>query len=97
MSILPTLASGQAQTGMIPGHAATLCMVSIQMESGVKHRPTVTPNGHTERDNPLRALAGGRYCEQATSRMPQRTGLPKKPMPQGKLGDMLTWARDIGG
>ena len=71
-------------------------MVSTQKESGVQYHPTVTQNGHTERDNLLVALAGGQHGEEGTTHTPKQAGLPKKPTPQGKLEDTLTWARDTG-
>jgi hypothetical protein len=46
-------------------------MTSTRMRPGVKHRSTVTQNGHTERGNPPTALGGGRSTQQATSRKPQ--------------------------
>jgi hypothetical protein len=64
MENLPTLAIRQAQKGLVPGYAANSCVVCTRMESGVKHQPKVTPNGHTERGNPSRALSAMR--EQAT-------------------------------
>ena len=40
------------------GHVVMRNVVSTRIERrGVKYRPTTTPNGHSERDNPLLALA----------------------------------------
>ena len=53
------MAERQAQTGTVSGQVAQRYMVFTQMRPGVKHHPTVTENGPTERDNPLAALVRG--------------------------------------
>jgi hypothetical protein len=55
----------------------------------LRERKTESRNGKTLKC----VLVGGRYDEQGTTRIPLRGGLPKKPMPLGKPGDMLTSAR----
>jgi hypothetical protein len=59
METLPNRLTGRPKMGLVSDHAAHSCMVFIRMRPGVKHHPTVTQNGHTERDNPLVTLAGG--------------------------------------
>ena len=71
-------------------------MTPTQMRPGVKHRPTVTPNGHTEQGNPLAALGGGRYTEQVTSRKPQVGEIAQEAKAWGNAQDTLTWARTMG-
>lgn len=66
------------------------------MRPGVKHHPKVTQNEHTEQGNLLAALDGGRYIEQATSRMPPGKKIVQEANASSNFGDMQTWARTIG-
>jgi hypothetical protein len=51
----------------------------LRRRPGVKHRPTVTQNGHSERSNSAVALR--QKPEQGTTRKRCREGWPKKRMP----------------
>ena len=51
----------------------------LRRRPGVKHRPKVTTNGHSERSNPTVALR--RKLEQGTTRKRCREGWPKKQKP----------------
>ena len=64
-------ADRQAQTGTRPGRVVHWDTASIPMVSGVKYRPKVTENGHSEREN-LRWLSARLGAEQATR--PQAAG-----------------------
>ena len=66
--------------GMDPGLARSRAQGCTQMGPGVKHRPKVTQNGHTEQGNPSRALSGDAgEGDQAACR--DGVGCPKKLMP----------------
>ena len=60
---------GRVQKNTVSGHVVNLNVVSTQKEPGVKYRPTVTENGHTERSNSPDALG---LSEQAAK--PQAKG-----------------------
>ena len=66
---LPEADMGWPQMGMVPGLACQLAQDCTRMEPGVKHRPNVTQNGHTERGNPSRALSV-LYGSRRPGRMP---------------------------
>jgi len=71
-------------------------MAFTHTRPGVKHHPTVTQNEHTEQGNLLMALDGGRYIEQATSRMPPGEKIAQEANASNNSEDTLTWARTIG-
>ena len=72
------------------GHIVTGYVVSTGGEGhGVKYRPKVTENGHTERGNPPSALSGKAGAgNQAVSL--GGVGCPKKPTPHCNGEDMQT-------
>jgi hypothetical protein len=63
--------TGTAQTGKVSDHTINLNVVSTRKKPGVKYRPTVTENGHSERSNSLDALSD---TEQETIRKPRGAG-----------------------
>ena len=72
---------------MLTAHGSTLA--TIPAESRIL-RPT--PNGNQERGNSIRALKASALSRQSVAGLDGK-GLPQKPMPSGKPGDMLTEAR----
>ena len=81
-------ADRQVQKGTVPGYAVKRCIVSTRMEPGVKHRPKVTQNGHTERGNPsvaLQSTGAGNHPQAPMGGMAQEANA------WGNAQDMLTW------
>lgn len=82
--------TGTAQRGKVSGHAVNLNVVSTRKKPGVKYRPTVTENGHSERGNPPVALS-------QESRRPGhkhwRSRMTQEAKAQRNGWDRLTWVR----
>ena len=73
---------------MYPGYAVKRGVVTTQMDTGVKQRPTVTIHQSTERSNPLTALGSDRVGNQPDA---SAGGMPQEAKAQSNVWDMLTW------
>src|SRR5262249_61825181 len=90
----PTRVIGLAQKGRV-NRMGNRPFLIVHPKSNPAESRSLRPtsNRGKERSNLSTALLRGA----GVHRMPREVGLPKKPMPPGKPGGRLTWARLFGG